>query len=522
MSGLSTLLLVLGSSAVTAALALTLMRRFVGAEAGPAGAEASRGLLTFVLSGRKVLDCSPAAYDLIATSDLLPDIPARADIATWDSVRAVLLPRFAGIADIDPDMPPLDRVVLRAADPLDSGLLIVDPGRKWMRLTVEEPDAMVADRHRLVLTETQLKSRDKMLQMAPYPIWQSDAEGRILQANPAYITLTQIAGTGMEGGRPARIFDLALGTAPDKQQNRVRMADAEGGLHWFDICSTPMGDTWMHHAVDINAVVKAELQQRNFVQTLTKTFAHLSTGLAIFDRNRQLVLFNPALVDLTALPIDFLSARPDLSSFFDRMRDKQMMPEPKNYAEWRTKLTRMIADAAAGQHLETWTLPSGQTYRVTGRPHPDGAIAFLFEDISADMSLTRRFRSEIDLGHAVLDTLEEAICVFSRHGVLVYWNKAYTMLWQTDTHDTLAEVDILSSSRHWQKLSAPSPVWGELRDFARNTGVRAGWTAEVTLATGERLDCRVVPLAGGKTLIGFRPESAALAAQLTERPTLRA
>jgi len=54
------------------------------------------------------------------------------------------------------------------------------------------------------------------------------------------------------------------------------------------------------------------MAQRNFVQTLTKTFAQLSIGLAIFNRERQLVLFNPALIDLTALPADFLTGRPHL------------------------------------------------------------------------------------------------------------------------------------------------------------------------------------------------------------------
>lgn len=73
-----------------------------------------------------------------------------------------------------------------------------------------------------------------------------------------------------------------------------------------------MGDITIYHAVDVNAVVKSEIAQRNFVQTLAKTFAQLSIGLAIFDRNGQLALFNPALIDLTELPAEFLSGRPTL------------------------------------------------------------------------------------------------------------------------------------------------------------------------------------------------------------------
>jgi hypothetical protein len=42
-------------------------------------------------------------------------------------------------------------------------------------------------------------------------------------------------------------------------------------------------------------------------------------------------------------------------------------------------------EAASGLFEETWSLPGGQTYRVIGRPHPNGALAFMFEDISGLM-----------------------------------------------------------------------------------------------------------------------------------------
>jgi PAS domain-containing protein len=73
--------------------------------------------------------------------------------------------------------------------------------------------------------------------------------------------------------------------------------------------------------LDITEIVRAQQAQKNFVQTLTKTFVTLSIGLAIFDRNRQLMLFNPALIDLTALTADFLSTRPNLLTAFDKLWD---------------------------------------------------------------------------------------------------------------------------------------------------------------------------------------------------------
>ena len=77
--------------------------------------------------------------------------------------------------------------------------------------------------------------------------------------------------------------------------------------------------------------IRAEAARREFMQTMSKTFAQLSTGLAIFDRKRALIHFNPALLDITGLDFETLSLKPDLASFLDTLRGKGFLPEPKNY-----------------------------------------------------------------------------------------------------------------------------------------------------------------------------------------------
>jgi hypothetical protein len=175
-------------------------------------------------------------------------------------------------------------------------------------------------------------------------------------------------------------------------------------------------------AANVDAPTKAERNLRDFTQTLTKTFAHLTIGLAIFDQKRRLILFNPALTDMTGLEPEILAARPTLVGFLDRLRERRIIPEPKDYASWRRKMAELEAAAVDGSYGETWSLPTGQTFRVTGRPHPDGAVIFLFEDISAEISLTRRFRAELEMGQAVIDSLEEAMAIFTASGTLAMTN----------------------------------------------------------------------------------------------------
>ncbi|WP_170382384.1 PAS-domain containing protein [Ruegeria atlantica] len=346
------------------------------------------------------------------------------------------------------------------------------------------------------------------MEQAPYPVWLQDHQGNVRWCNAAYVSLVRKV-RGQDTDLTAPLFPGADGETRLSTKTRISISsqDSENKL-WFDLTLVDHTEGHLCYAVDINAIVAAETTQRKFVQTMTKTFAQLSIGLAIFDRNRQLALFNPALIDLTALPPDFLSCRPSLSSFFDRLRDQQMIPEPKNYRSWRNQMNDLLEAAEDGNYQETWSLPSGSVYSVSGRPHPDGAVAFLFEDITAEITLTRRFRSEMDLMQSVLDKLVDAIAVFGDDGTLAFTNRAYQQLWG-DTGEVGFEPDsVLEVTRTWQEHCAATPILGEIRDFVEMRENRAEWSSGLRLRNGTNLTCTVSPMQNGATIVRFTTEDA--------------
>ncbi len=367
------------------------------------------------------------------------------------------------------------------------------------------------DRFSQKALEEELETLRATADRAPFLVWQQSANGAISWANRSYMDMVRKSDkdAAFQCWPPARLFDPTTLSGPtgDGRPQRLPLKSPDSDeTRWFEAYCSVRGDDTLYFAVEADAVVKAENALRNFVQTLTKTFAHLPIGLAIFDRDRRLALFNPALTDLTTLPSDFLSARPTLYDFLDRLRDKQMMPEPKDYKSWRQQLTALEAAASDGTYEENWALPTGQTYRVTGRPHPDGAVAFLFADISAEVSLTRRFRSELEVGQAVVDAMDEAIAVFSPSGALTMSNIAFEQVWGVDPSSTLAEYGILDATRLWHKSCEPTPIWGDIRDSVEDLAERADWSALARLKDGRLVQCRITPLAGGATLVGFTVE----------------
>ena len=342
-----------------------------------------------------------------------------------------------------------------------------------------------------------------MVAAQPMLLWRENAEGDVIWGNGPYLVhaYTVQDASGDLGWPLPKIFQTAGLKANQDQRQSIMM---RGQVQkWFDIVHQPYGEGRLLFAMPADAAMLAETALRDFMQTLTKTFAQLPIGMAIFDNRRKLQLFNPALMDLTDLPPDFLSSRPSMLAVLDAMRDRNMLPEPKNYPDWRRQLVQMEKAAALGQYEETWSLPDGQTYKVVGRPHPNGALALLIEDISNETSRTRSYRADLELGQSVIDELPAAIAVFSQLGELVMSNSAYAKLWQHDPVITLAQNTVRNLSAHWRMLSAPNGIWAELDEYVATVGDRTSWHGEARLLDGRLLSLRCAPLARGATLIQF-------------------
>ena len=454
--------------------------------------DGSHADVSFLFRDCDLQHATPAGAALLSTNTAETD---------WHALRATLVHRFPDLPDADA-LRSIDTLVIPAMSPSDTGLVRL--AREGEMVHVEIADSEPGDAY-TIHTIRALQSRNDVLELAadaaPYPIWMLDTNGKVNWYNPRYATLLETHGAG---DHTQSLFEIPLLDHTGSGSARSSITSSKDTRDtWYDVTITKAGDRSICHAVNINAVIQAEIAQRNFVQTLAKTFAQLSIGLAIFARTRQLALFNPALVALTSLPVEFLSARPQLLSFFARLRDNRVMPEPKNYMSWRHEISDVIAAATHSSYQETWSLDSGHTYRVSGRPHPDGAVAFLIEDITAEISLTRNFRAELELGQSMMDAFDDALVVFSSTGVLTFCNAAYREMWKVDPDNSFADITIVDSQQMWQDKATPDPAWSDIRDFVMKIGERAQWDTEVTHADGRKLHVQMSPVVAGSTMIRF-------------------
>ena len=432
------------------------------------------------------------------------DVPGKASpLQTWSDLRCWLSSRFDNLPHDLSSLQPGQDINFKSTGSASQSALQFCRNGPHTRLTLSDDSPRSAAAWHTALTSLQSDlGADAILRAAPDPIWRTNTSGVVVWQNQACIDLF-----GDCGVLPLTTTDKSPDTASNPRHCIPGQTDKDA--RWYEVRSQDHGDHQLHFATDITQVIQAETVQREFVQTLTKTFANLTTGLAIFDKNRQLALFNPALLDLTGVSVSFLSARPDLMHFFDQLREKQVLPEPKSYPSWRAQIRDAVTQANKGLYQETWTLPTGLTYRVTGRPHPDGAVAFLFEDISAEMSLTRRFRAQIDLRQSVLDGMEDAIAVIAPNNLLMFCNRPCSDLLQIDPDTSFADMSLQDLLRACRDQLGSDSAWAAFEQNVLTGHASKPAKTDLTLGRGHALSCELKPLPGGVKMLVFSPAVAA-------------
>lgn len=464
---------------------------------------------------------------------LLSDIDADDAFLEANTDRTAALARLAsGLAPLSPEFEArLIALQDRGEAFLIDGLIGTDPVSIGGRVEDEDtltisigPSGAGAGRQTveaatLDALQTELLDLRSALDCGVVPMWREDETARVTWANAAYFELVQRLRDGETPGWPLpRVFAKGLEPAPSDNTIRrcsLEMPDRDEPT-WYEISRDHLpGGTALFTAQPADRLIRAEKSLREFLQTTTKTFAALPVGLAVFDSKRQLVTFNPALVALTQAGAEFLSARPDLRTFLDRLRDRKRMPEPRDYKSWRDQISQLEEGAENGTYRQLWELPEGKTFRIMGRPHPDGAIAFMFEDISAEVSLTRQFRADLEMFQAVLDAVPAAIAVFQADGSMVGANEGYGRLWGQDPQILAQMPHLTQAMEDWSSASKPNAIWADIREFVGHEVERDPWVGEIETAKGLRLAVRVAPIRGRATVIQFLPLDVSLADPLS-------
>ncbi len=348
-----------------------------------------------------------------------------------------------------------------------------------------------------------------ILDALPIPVWLRDKGLALTWGNHAF--LKDAGAKDLETARREQVAldkserDLAATARSENAlQEAKRFSVVNGQRRALSFTEIPLGDAGIiGTAVDVTDITAAEARLQQHADAHAATLDTLQTAVAIFGPDQKLSFYNKAFVRLWGLPESFLDKHPGEGEILDRLRDARKLPEQRDYQAWKRSRLALYQDGAREHASEdTWHMPGGQTIRVVTQPHPFGGLTFLYEDVTARLTLESDYNTLMKVQSATLDTLSEGVAVFGPDGKLKLHNAAFRRIWEFDADDLAGEPHVRTIAALSKDKFGDTGLWEQLIQ-AIVAGAAARDLGEVERSDRSILALSTSPLPDGATLVTF-------------------
>lgn len=356
-----------------------------------------------------------------------------------------------------------------------------------------------------------------LLSLLPYPVW-VEADGGRIWTNAAYARAVGAADGDAATVAAEPLLDAnAVGQLVRDTTGLLteRVSTVVGGERSIlDVAAARREGTLAALAIDVTRDTQTLKAQERALQSHAATLDRLATAIAIFGPDRRLAFHNAAFATLWNLPPAFLEGAPPEERVLDHLRTERRLPETADFNAWKRDQLKGYETREGFERW--WHLPDGQTLRVIANPGSDGGVTYIYENVTEQLALERRYNA---LSHAQAETIDhlgEGIASFGPDGLLRLSNPAF---W------ALSGIAAPEPGEHVRALAETAPaethgVWSALSSLVTGlTDHRTGATGRLERTDGRVLDYAFSPLPDGSTLATFADvtDTVNVARALTER-----
>jgi len=350
-----------------------------------------------------------------------------------------------------------------------------------------------------------------LIEAAPLPMWFRGPDMALRLVNRAYVEAVAARDAAQVVERQVELIETVDGLtaaqiarqAHDRDLPIERDVQATVGTQrrTLRVSDLPLGAEGVAgYAVDIEDMEEQARALRAFQEAQRSMLDQFSVGVAQFDPDRRLAFCNQPFRRIFALPPSVQIDPPDFDRFLDLARDKDRLPEARDFPAWRAELHNWFVSGSVVE--DAWSLTDNTHLRIVAQPMPDGGLVLLAEDRSEQLALSATRDTLLRTRTATFDSLFESLCVFAPDGRMQLWNRSFPEIWGLpegflDAHPRVEQL----LERIAAKLDRPAQqkAIGEVvRSATLDRRQRGG---RVQLADGRTLEFAGVPLPDGNGLL---------------------
>ncbi|MDZ4138495.1 MAG: PAS-domain containing protein [Erythrobacter sp.] len=350
-----------------------------------------------------------------------------------------------------------------------------------------------------------------LIEAAPMPMWFRGSDLTLHLVNQAYVdavgagSAAEVVDSQIEllepddARSPADIARNALQNQ-DKSE-RIVAATIHGARRTLRVSDLPLGQEGVAgYAIDIEEQQQVAREFRAFRDAQRVMLDQLSVGVAQFDPEERLIFANRPFRRLFALTDEAIAERTAFDRFLSDARERGRTPEVRDFPEWRRE--RAAWFGARGTQEEAWPLPGGTHLRVVAQPMPDGGLVLITEDRTESLALSAGRDTLLRTRTATLDSLFEALVIFSPDGSVQLWNRSFAGTWGLtpellDQHPSADEL-LSAIGRNLVRPEEVALIGAAVRAATLDRREKGG---QVDLADGRSLRFAGIPLPDGNGLL---------------------
>ena len=350
-----------------------------------------------------------------------------------------------------------------------------------------------------------------LIEAAPVPMWFRSDDASLRLVNTAYVNAVGAANAEQVVAQNIELVEPVEGlTAPEvamqardseRPITRNVMVTIDGTRRAFQVSDLPVGrDGVAGYAIDVEEAQQLGREYRAFRAAQRTLLDQLSSGVAQFDANRNLIFVNQPMQRLFRLPDGIGRAATPVSRVLDIMRDAGRLPEVRDFPAWRRQVEEWFI--ASGPQDEEWVLADGTHLRIVAQPMPDGGLMMIVEDRTEQLKLASARDTLLRTRTATLDSLFEGLVVIAPDGRLQQWNRRFAEEW------SLKERFLGKHPHIDELLEQVKPQLAHGKDAARiglvieaATLRREQTRGNISLADGRTLALIGVPLPDGNGML---------------------
>jgi transcriptional regulator with PAS, ATPase and Fis domain len=292
---------------------------------------------------------------------------------------------------------------------------------------------------------------DYLFNHIPIPVWRREYDGEIVFSNRVYKKVSKSFDSDandneLEQGLK-RLYELTL---QDKKAAKItRSFSMNNKYKVYEFIEKPISENTgsVGFAIDVTNKDLLEKENHTLSQTIEKILDLSNSAIIIVDKKGDITRYNQKIIDLFGLVPTWLANKPSYSSFWDKLKEMNKLPDMKSYKEFKDKQLANMRQLLEVKS-EFLHLPDGKTLGISLIPSQKNAI-ITFENITDVLKVERLYNQANSVFEATVYNLPNAVSIFGHNGRLRLFNQSFEKMLQI-------QGDLLKNMPHLSEIIANS------------------------------------------------------------------